>query len=423
MKRLNFSYYFFPRIAAFLALLILASCSAQQKKSEENYLVVLSLDGFRWDYVDRAHTPNLDYLAENGVKAERLVSSWPTTTFANHYTLATGLLPHKHGIVANRFYDSEFNEDYNSPDNRASVWDGKFYGGEPIWVSAEKQGLTTASCFWVGSEADVQGIRPTYWKKYDHDMPYSDRIDTVVHWLNLPEEVRPRLVMWYMDEPDSGGHRYGPTNDTLMNLVSGLDSLIGVFLNEIKALPHYAQINFIVVSDHGMMQLSTDKRVYLDEYVDTTLVAYSDGLFPTMNVKAKDGMQDSLAAQLARVPHIRFWKNGEAPAHLESGYHPRFHDFVLLVDDYYSMYWSVEQSRRRDARMVMMGAHGFDNANTDMHGIFFAMGPQFKSDYIRPPFRNLHVYSIMAHVLGIQPAVTDGSLKEVEDLFQQIETK
>lgn len=399
-------------VLSLLSLGLIHQAFVQPGIQKEEYLVVLSLDGFRWDYLNRANTPNLNEIASKGVKAERFTPSFPTTTFANHYTMATGLRPGHHGIVANSFYDPETKRYYNRPGNRKSVEDGSFYGGEPIWVTAEKQGMITATCFWVGSEADVKGVRPTYWKRYEHNMPFADRIDTVLYWLQLPENKRPRLVMWYMDEPDSRGHQLGPLNDSIIPLIQYLDSLVGVFHNRLKLLPYYDKINILVVSDHGMAQLDPQKRVFLDQYVDTALIEGYDGYSPVINFRIKQGNIETFLSQLNKVPHIRFWKRGKAPAYLEAGNHPRLHDVTVLADNGYSIYWSYSIPRMR-------GTHGFDNTNPDMHAIFFAKGPAFREDaYVKKPFQNIHLYSLMAEILKLEPAQTDGSRDSILDLLK-----
>lgn len=398
------------RIKTLLPLLLIVLIVSCSKREQKRYLVVLSMDGFRWDYASRTSTPTLDYIAANGVRAERLKPSFPSTTFANHYTMATGLHPDHHGIVANRFYATDLDAHFNDRNNRESVHDGRFYGGEPIWVTAEKQNVTTATCFWVGSEADVQGIRPTYWKKYNHSMPYTDRIDTVMYWLELPEAQRPQLVMWYMDEPDSKGHDLGPENDSLMPLISYLDSLVGVFVTRMKSLPHADQINFIVLSDHGMGQLHPDKQIILDQYIDTSLIAHTDGWNPTMNLLVKDGKTDELLEQLSKAPNLQYWKRGNAPERLHHGKHVRTHDVTILADDGYSIYWSW-------AIGDVKGTHGYDNANPDMHGIFYAMGPDFKKAYSKKTFQNIHLYPLMAKLLQLQPAEVDGKLDSISDIL------
>jgi len=210
---------------------------------------MLSMDGFRWDYPDIAETPNLDYIKEHGVKAQSLKPSFPTKTFPNHYTMITGLYPDHHGIIHNNFYDPE-KEMYYRTSNREAVQNGEFYGGEPIWVTAENQDIITASYFWIGSEAAVRGVKPTYWKIYEHHFPYTQRIDSVIYWLELPEDERPHLITWYMDEPDSKGHRYGPESTEIKETITYLDSLVGVFLNRLQELPIHENINIIITSDH-----------------------------------------------------------------------------------------------------------------------------------------------------------------------------
>lgn len=399
------------RLFFLLLVITLGACSGNKKAAHENYVVVLSMDGFRWDYTNRAHTPNLDAIAAAGVKAEYLQPSFPTTTFANHYTMATGLYPDHHGILYNRFFDPKTNRTYNDRNDRASVEDGSFYGGEPIWVTAEKQNVTTATCFWVGSEAAVKGISPTYWKRYQHSMPFTDRIDTVAYWLELPKEKRPRLVMWYMDEPDSKGHNLGPENDSLMGLVTYLDSLVGVMINKISALPHADQINIIVLSDHGMGQLSLDKQVILDQYIDTSLIANYNGWNPTISLQVKEGKLDEVMEQLSRAPNVKSYSRGNFPDRLHFGSHPRTLDVTVIADAGYSLYWSW-------AVADVKGTHGYDNEDPAMRAIFYAKGPDFKVNYKHPGFQNIHLYSLLAKLLNIQPAQTDGNLDAVIDLLR-----
>jgi len=397
-------------IPLLLILLALGACSVQ-KNTDENYVVVLSMDGFRWDYADRAYTPNLDAIAAAGVKAEYLQPSFPTTTFANHYTLATGLYPDKHGILFNRFFDPETGRTYNDRNDRESVEDGSFYGGEPIWVTAENQNVTTATCFWVGSEAAVKGVSPTYWKRYQHNMPFIDRIDTVAYWLGLPKEKRPRLVMWYMDEPDSKGHTYGPENDSLMSLVTYLDSLVGVLISRIDALPHKDKINIIVVSDHGMGQLSPDRQVILDQFIDTSLIVNYNGWNPTISLQIKDGMLDKAMEQLAKAPNVNVYARGAYPERLHFGNHPRTLDLTVVANEGYSLYWSW-------AIANVKGTHGYDNEDPAMRAIFYAKGPDFKENYQRPAFQNIHLYPLLAKLLNLQAAETDGQLDAVIDMLK-----
>lgn len=369
----------------------------------------MSLDGFRWDYTDKFATPNLDYIADNGVKAQSMIPSFPSTTFANHYTLATGLYPDHHGIVLNQFHAPEFGTIYNNANDKNTVREGRYYGGEPIWVTAEKQNVKAASYFWVGSEADISGIRPSIWKKYEQHFPFSQRIDSVISWLQLPEDKRPELLMLYFHEPDESGHHLGPENDSIGATITYLDSLVGDLRIKLMMLPIADKIDFIVVSDHGMAQLSPNKQIILDQYIDTSLVEFADGWNPTMNIKAKPDMADSLLNQFKKIEHLKAWKHGEAPEHLHHSRNIRTHDMTILAEDGWSIQWSWSQSKAR-------GTHGYDVKNEDVHAIFYAIGPDFKKGYLKPSFQNIHVYSLMAHLLNLKPAQTDGHLDSIIDI-------
>jgi len=397
----------------FLLLLVLCAfcqCQSPEEKKEDPILVVLSLDGFRWDYTAHTNTPHLDRMANEGVRAEALIPVFPTGTFANHYSIATGLYPDNHGIVANRFSCPELREDYNKGD-RSTVRDGRFYGGEPIWNTAQNHGLKTAAFFWVGSEADIDGQRPDHWKIYDNAFPYGDRIDTVVHWLSLPPEDRPALIMWYYHQTDSDGHRYGPEGDSLYLTVQMKDSLVGVFLEKVSHLPHADNINFIVVSDHGMSSLSKERTVYLDHYIDTTHIEIFDGGTTTANIKAAEGHKEDLYRDLKKVPHLSVWKRGEMPERFNYGNHPRVHDLIILADVGWTAGWSWRN-------YSFVGAHGYDNQHRDMHGIFYAMGPAFKKNHKAPAFESVHLYPLMTHILGIEAAETDGDFSEIENMLK-----
>ncbi len=390
------------------ALLILIFSACRQVSDNTNstpYVVMLSLDGFRWDYADMAPTPNLDKIAKIGIKAESLQPSFPSKTFPNHYTIATGLYPDHHGIVLNTFYDPETDRYYAIRDRKA-VEDGTFYGGEPIWNTAEKQGVKAGTFFWVGSDADIQQMHPSYWKKYEHNFPFEQRIDSVISWLQLPEEKRPHLILWYMHEPDSKGHRYGPDSEEIKREVTYLDSLVGVFMAKVEKLPIADKINIIVTSDHGMGNISDERKVILSQSVDMDWVDIIQGYNPNYIIKAKDGYIDSLYLQLKQTPHITTWKTGELPERLHYGTNSRTLDLIVVADSS----WSIIE---KDKKRVGNGTHGYDNANKDMHAIFYAYGPAFKESYIAPTFINVDIYPLIAYIMGLKPAKNDGNLNEV----------
>jgi len=391
-----------------LAILLLSYCKRSEKENDQ-YVVMLSLDGFRWDYAEKVPTPNLDKIAKMGVKAKSLKASFPTKTFPNHYSIATGLYPDHHGIVQNSFYDPELDRYYSIMD-REAVEDGKFYGGEPIWVTAEKQGITSASYFWVGSEADVQGIHPTYWKKYDRDFPFEQRIDSVIAWLQLPENIRPHLILWYMHEPDKSGHIYGPDSKEMDSVIIYLDSLVGVFIQKLQDIPHANQVNVIITSDHGMGNISNERKVVIEENLNMDWVDIIQGYNPNFVIKANEGYIDSIYLTLKKVPHLTIWKSGEVPERFHYGTNPRTLDIVVVADSSLSIVLN-------NVRSIGKGTHGYDNDNKDMHTIFYAYGPAFKENYVSPSFENVDIYPLITHILGLEPAEVDGSLENVKQLI------
>jgi alkaline phosphatase D len=370
---------------------------------------MLSMDGFRWDYPDRCPTPNLDRIAARGVKAMSLQPSFPSKTFPNHYSMATGLYPDHHGIVDNSFYDPSTGKLYSIGDRKA-VEDPSFYGGEPIWVTAEKNGVISASFFWVGSEAPIKGIRPTYWKQYDRGFSFEQRIDTVIYWLTLPEEKRPHLITWYMEEPDGIGHDMGPGDDETLRMVVHLDSLAGIFLDKISALPIANQVNIIITSDHGMGPVSPERCINLKEFIDYRWFDEIEGHTPNLTLEVKSEYADTAWKTLSAIPHLSAWRHGEVPDSLHYGTNPRTLDFILCADSawQFTMTGIVPRSR---------GAHGYNPYDTDMHAIFYATGPAFKAGYRQPTFENVDLYPLICHILKIAPAPVDGRIERVSGML------
>jgi len=393
-----------------IIVILFAACS-KKKITDKPYVVMLSLDGFRWDYAEKVPTPNLDKIAAMGVKAESIKASFPTKTFPNHYSIATGLYPDHHGIVLNSFYDPEMDKYYHLMD-RETVEDSSFYGGEPIWVTAEKQGVISGSYFWVGSEAAVQGIRPTYWKKYDHRFPFEQRIDSVISWLQKPEDLRPHLILWYMDEPDHIGHYVGPESKELDSMIVQLDHLVGIFMNKLQQIPFADEINIIVTSDHGMCPTSPERKVVIENSIDMDWVDEMQGYNPNFVIKAKEGYVDSIMLQLNDTEHLTCWKSNEVPERLNYGKNPRTLDIVVVADSS----WSVVI---KEDKYVSYGAHGYDNNNKDMDAIFYAYGPAFKVNYISPTFNNIDIYPLITHILNLEPAEVDGTFENVKQLLEE----
>lgn len=399
-------------IVLFFATLISGCGNSNQQKNKENvqpYLVMISLDGFRWDYTQYAKTPVLDSLAKVGVLAEALIPAFPTKTFPNHYTMATGLYPDHHGIVLNSFYADDKKSDYNKKD-KSTISDGSYYSGEPIWSTAELQGVKSATLFWVGSEAKIKGVYPSITMKYNQSLPFETRIDSVYNWLLLPQSKRPHLIMWYYHEPDGLGHDAGPRSPELMAEIEKLDTHLGDFFTKMRLLPYYNKINFIVTSDHGMAETTDQKRVLLDELIDTANLEYYDGWNPVLNLKVEDDKLIEVYTNLKSNDNLQVWYNDSIPERLNYGTNPRTHDITVVAKPRWSIFWSWNIGTSR-------GAHGYDNSFKDMHTIFYAAGPAFKKNYIAPEFENVNIYPLIAEILNLKPAVTDGNLKNVQNML------
>ncbi|MBL0735449.1 alkaline phosphatase family protein [Flavobacterium sp. GN10] len=386
---------------------LLLTTFLQAQNSKNNYVVLVSMDGFRWDYGKMYNLPNLKQIEKEGVHAKSMKPSYPSKTFPNHYSIVTGLYPDHHGIINNVFYDASLNQSFSLSSNAKN--DSRFYGGNPIWNLAEQQGVKTASFFWPGSDIDKRN--PSYFKNYDGKIPYGARIDTVMKWLQLPEKQRPHLVTLYFDEPDHTGHNFGPLSPKTEKTVIKMDSIIGEISRRLDQLPIGKKINLIIVSDHGMATISNDKKVAVLDYLKPEWLGYKDVINPIMSLQAKPGYQDSISNALKKVPHIKFWKSTEVPKRLHYGTNPRVHDFVIEADKG----WSLVS---KESTHINGGTHGYDNEEKDMHAIFYAKGPAFKVNKKVKTFQNVSVYPLIAHILGLQVGEIDGKFSDVKSMLR-----
>ena len=384
--------------------LLMAGCRPSVPASDR-YVVVLSMDGFRSDYPTRAHTPVLDSLGKAGVKAA-FRPCYPSVTFPNHYSMATGLHPDHHGIIHNSFYAPELDSVYTKRSN-----DARFFGGEPIWNTAERQGVRTATFYWVGSEIAVNGRQPSTWKKFDSSIPFRNRADSIIAWLQRPEKTRPHLVMWYLEEPDYSGHVCTPDSPATMKAVERVDSTLGYFFNRARTLDIFDKIDFIVVSDHGMATFTPEQSVNLAEYLPRDSFRYVFDGVPTL-LYPNEGYTETAYEILKKVPHITVWKKGEVPERFVYGKNARIPELIVAPDiGTYVVFGNQPKAKAG-------GAHGYDNFTPEMEGIFYAAGPSFKTHTVLPAMPNVNLYLIIARLLGITPAPNDGDSLQVEQLFK-----
>ncbi len=407
----------------FLLLALLASSLAAQSNAARPYVVLVSLDGFRYDYAERYHAENLLAIGKAGAAAEGMIPSFPTVTFPNHISLVTGQYPEHHGIVGNSFWDPARKELYGM--NR-SASESAFYTYKPIWVVAEEQKVKTASMFWPTADSEIGGVRPTYWALYDGHFPNEQRVAKVIEWLKLPEAERPHFITLYFSDVDSAGHSTGPDSAETEQAVHRVDKLVGDLWAGIKALP--LPVNVIVVSDHGMQ--TTVGTVNLSEFADLSKVrVVTEG--PVAFVYAPDSQtaEQVYAALKGKSPKFDIYRRKETPASWHFSENERSGDLVVCVKEATSL--SVGPPRERPEGRgegrggqrpnSARGAHGFDPAEfKTMQAIFYAAGPNVRPGVVLKPFENVNVFPFMAKILGLQsPAGIDGSEKVLDPAYRK----
>ncbi len=399
-------------------LSLLAACILSGCKAKDHYTVIISLDGSRWDYADYYDMPFFDSLATVGVKA-RMEASFPSSTFPNHYTMATGLVPDHHGLVNNSFWNPDTEHGYSLGDPE-SRYDPRYYGGEPVWITAQKQGVKCGVVYWVGSDIPVGpegNAYPTYYRSWD-EQPHWDfdqRVDEIVRLMSLPEKERPRLVMGYFDEPDHQGHVHGPFAPETKEMAEQMDSLMHALYLRLKALPHGNRINFILAGDHGMTDISPERFIAWYDVIPEDWTERVVGNNPT-SIWAKEEYVDSLYNRLSKVEHLRVWKHGEVPEYLHYGTSNRLGNLIVSPD----LGWQFNFAPSRN-----LGTHGFDCKETDMMVAFRAVGPDFKVGYDAPftegeksAFRNIDLYPLLCKLLGVKPAPVDGKLERIQHILK-----
>jgi predicted AlkP superfamily pyrophosphatase or phosphodiesterase len=391
-------------VALFLSLALAISAACRPLPAA---VVLISFDGWRWDYDQKAPTPNLQKLFARGVRAERLIPSFPSKTFPNHYSIVTGLYPAHHGIVANNIFDPESGLKFGLSDRKA-VGDSRWWGGEPIWVTAQRQGKRAATLFWPGSEAAIGGMRPHFWHLYDGNMSNEARVDQVLAWLELPAAERPSFITCYFSDTDDAGHDDGPESEAVREAVMRLDGLLGRLLDGLQSKGIADRVNIVITSDHGMAGTSPDRVIVIDDYLDASTVDIVD-INPTLGIVPKTVTPGEVYGRLANAhPHLRVYRREETPEHWKYRDNPRIPPIVGVADDG----WVILRQKAGQPRPVPSsgGVHGYDPRALSMHGLFVAAGPAFRRGVIVPPFENVHIYNALAAALGVNPAKNDGDV-------------
>ncbi|MFC3661349.1 alkaline phosphatase family protein [Luteimonas notoginsengisoli] len=369
-------------------------------------LVLVSIDAFRADYLDTTTTPNLARLAAEGVRAAWMTPSYPSLTFPNHYTIVTGLRPDHQGIVHNTMRDPALGGFKLS--NRMAVGDSRWWGGEPIWVGAEKAGLRSATMFWPGSEAAIDGVRPSHWKAFDEAVDANARVDQVLAWLDLPPGQRPSVATLYFDKVDGASHAHGPDSPQTRVALATVDAAIGRLRDGLGARGMLDRTNLVVVSDHGMAAVPPGQAAAVEDMVtmeEATVVSIGQ----VITIAPNFGHEGQVAKKLLGAhAHYDCWRKGELPARWHYGTHPRIPPIVCQMHEG----WDTlpRQVIATRPKYQHRGSHGYDPALPSMRALFVARGPAFRQGVEIPAFDNVDVYPLLARLLGIAPAPNDGDI-------------
>lgn len=391
-------------VLSLLLALAFAACSTVAPAPSPRTVVLVSLDGFRPRDLGRGMTPTLDAMARNGVVAEAMRPSYPTLTFPNHYTLVTGLRPDRHGIVHNTMEDPVLGR-FNTSD-AAAVRESRWWGGEPLWSTAEKAGLRTAAMFWPGTEAEIAGARPSEWRRYDEDFDATQRVDTVLEWLGRPAATRPRFVTLYFEDLDEASHDEGPDSDEAHAAIRALDSHVARLRAGIASLGLTGSVDLVIVSDHGMAPVPPTHVIAVEDMVPAELASYvSTG--QSIGVRPRPGREaDAVRAIVGRHTHYECWARESLPERWHFGRHPRVPPIVCQMDEG----WDANTRRRMQEvpRTHVRGSHGYDPELPSMAALFVADGPSFRDGVRLPAFDNVDVYPLLARLLGVRPQPNDG---------------
>lgn len=414
-----------PRLAALLLpfLLLLAACQPGPRKepasSQPALVILVSIDGFRADYFDSGLTPTLVNLAQDGVRARALRPSYPSLTFPNHYTLVTGLRPDHHGIVHNTMRDPELPGKPFSLSNREAVADARWWNdGEPIWNTAGRAGLRTATMFWPGSEAPIHGRQPDHWLPFDQSISSADRVAQVLEWLDLPAGERPDFITLYFDAVDSRGHTFGPDAPETRATLEEVDAAVAVLIDALRERQLLDSTNLLIVSDHGMTSTPKGQAVAIDEFVPEGLFELTN-MGPLASLNPTPGNEDALDAALEAnpIPHAECWRRDRLPERFHYGSHRRIARWLCQAEEGWLL-----ASRTIISSMggkAYLGSHGFDPALPSMSALFIARGPAFRQGLVVDELDNVDVYPLLARLLNITPEPNDGNPSATMPLLRE----
>ncbi len=354
--------------------------------------ILISIDGFKPDYLTRGVTPNLNALAAAGISAA-MRPSFPSVTFPNHWTVVTGLRPDRHGIVGNRMEDAAHPGMTFTMQSEEPFW---WTEADPIWITAERAGIRTATMFWPGANISFGGLRPSDWQQYGHEVSNRQRVDAIIDWLRRPAATRPQFLTLYFDVVDSAGHANGPDSPKTTAVVADVDAAIGRLRLELAALGQTA--NFVITADHGMAATSPDRVIRFDQITSPASFRFiTGGTYAA--IEPMPGHEAALAAAIAKPhPHMQCWPKAQIPAALRYGKHPRVPSIICLAETGWLI---LDKASPPDRPLRAGGAHGYDPAAPEMAALFIASGPAIRAAGGLESFDNVDVAPLLRSILGL----------------------
>ncbi|KUJ08193.1 Phosphodiest-domain-containing protein [Mollisia scopiformis] len=391
--------------------------------------ILISLDGFRADFLNRGITPRLNAFIKEGVSPVYMNPSFPSVTFPNHYTLVTGLYPESHGIVGNTFWDMELKEEfyYTNPSAMQSKW----WGGEPLWVTAENQGIRTAIHMWPGSEAHIMAIEPAFLDAYNGAEPLSNKVNRIMQLLDMPgrenevaevQDMRPQLIAAYVPNVDGDGHLYGPNSTEIRVTINDVDNMLDHVFQGLEQRNLTNIVNVVVVSDHGMATTDVTRLIQLEDLVDTNLIEHTDG-WPLYGLRPKDpaqvqSMYDGLVEKAATNPNLDVYlRDVNMPERYHFSKNERIAPLWIVPKTGWAIVtkdeFDVVEGKEKGLVYHPRGLHGYDHEHPLMRAIFVARGPAFPHapNSRVEPFQNTEVYNIVCDSLGLVPKPNNGTLR------------
>lgn len=410
-------------VLAILAAAFVAACShtprpAPAAEDDGQIVLLIGLDGLRYDAIDRWDAPNLRALAERGTRPERMISVMPTKTFVNFYSIATGLYPEHHGMISNSPWDRAARRHFST--REGSPQDPFWWQGEPIWITAERQGLRSHIMFWLGSESPVGGDMASVWHPYDHEKPYDERVAEVLSWFDAPAAEQPRFAAVYFDHVDTVTHRTGPFTPEEGEAVAEVDRLVGELVAGLESRGLLERTNIIVVSDHGMSPVSTERVVRIDRLADLDGLIFEEGMGPygmglepfLMGYGSDTNVERVYRALRDADAPVTPYRPQDYPEHWHFDHEDRGPDIFILADPD----WLITTSNTDLSNPYLAslhGMHGYENRADSMGATFIGAGPVFPEGARPAGFENVNVYGIIACALDIEPAQTDGDPAEI----------